>query len=1093
MDSILMRLSRFNRKTQSRVLVGLLAFFLMFSVVLPMNGTQAETAEAVITEPEAAEYAGTGDNDAGVAEGVVEGLGNDPAANEEETGGEVTEAVPEDEYVTGTTMLTAAEMGDSGIVALSDSYKDVDGVTYTLDGRVLVAYPAGNSRPLYEVLPGTEEIGANAFYGATHLMTIVLPDSLRTISSGAFYGCTNLTTINLPEGLRTIGANAFARCEYLPAITFPASLTSIANGASNTGAFNGCTRLASVTFNNSKASIGNYTFSGVTSLRELDLGSSITAIGSYAFNGCTGLSTVIVDGDSVNIDQYAFYNCTGLRTISIKSNSVSIGQSAFQGCTALTSLVFEDTVTTIGVYSFYGCTRLENVDFGDKLVSIGNAAFMHCPALTELTFPASLTSIASGNATYWAFGGCANLAKVTFADSEAVIGDRAFVGCTKLTEVNFGSKIKTIGNYAFYNTGLTDVRLPASVYSLGIGSFAENANLKTVKISEGVYSIGADSFINCPLLESITVDDKNAVYIDIDGVLFEYDYILDTAILIKYPPNKEGVTYSVPGNVVEIAANAFHSAQKLTLVSLPEGLRTIGAGAFAHCIRLAEITFPSSLTSIANGANNSGAFYGCTILSRVVFNDSAATIGNYTFSGLANLRDVDFGSKITAIGNYAFNGCTGLVILAFPEDLRSIGQYAFNGCTGLRTVSIECGSIDIGTQAFFNNTGLRTIRIKGDTINIGQSAFQSCTALTSLVIENSVTTIGTYAFYSCTKLEYVDFGENLISIGNGAFMHCSSLTELTFPASLTSIASGNATYWAFGGCTNLAKVTFANSATVIGDRAFFGLAKLTEVNFGSKLVSIGNSAFASTGLKEVLVPASTLSIGSQGFANCPELVIAYICSRNTSRGPDTFIGCGKLEYIICPYPTEGKILITVVPEHGGSASGTGEYAVGDQVRLLATPNNGYNMDGWYLNGQKVGSDRQYNFTVTNTTESSTYVAKFNFIGEHHTISATPAPASGGTITGTGNYVDGSLVTLRAIANQGFDFEGWYEGGVKIEGVGAMYSFSATADRVLTAKFTVTVEHTISVIADPLAGGTVTGGGKYALNATATVKAVANTG
>lgn len=60
--------------------------------------------------------------------------------------------------------------------------------------------------------------------------------------------------------------------------------------------------------------------------------------------------------------------------------------------------------------------------------------------------------------------------------------------------------------------------------------------------------------------------------------------------------------------------------------------------------------------------------------------------------------------------------------------------------------------------------------------------------------------------------------------------------------------------------------------------------------------------------------------------------------------------------------------------------------------------------------------------------------------------------SGGTVLGTGIYVKDSLVEVTATPEQGYIFSGWYENNVKILGAVSSYSFNATQDRILTAKF-----------------------------------------
>lgn len=60
--------------------------------------------------------------------------------------------------------------------------------------------------------------------------------------------------------------------------------------------------------------------------------------------------------------------------------------------------------------------------------------------------------------------------------------------------------------------------------------------------------------------------------------------------------------------------------------------------------------------------------------------------------------------------------------------------------------------------------------------------------------------------------------------------------------------------------------------------------------------------------------------------------------------------------------------------------------------------------------------------------------------------------SGGAVSGTGIYIKDSIIEVSATPEQGYIFSGWYENNVKILGAGSSYSFNATQDRILTAKF-----------------------------------------
>lgn len=60
--------------------------------------------------------------------------------------------------------------------------------------------------------------------------------------------------------------------------------------------------------------------------------------------------------------------------------------------------------------------------------------------------------------------------------------------------------------------------------------------------------------------------------------------------------------------------------------------------------------------------------------------------------------------------------------------------------------------------------------------------------------------------------------------------------------------------------------------------------------------------------------------------------------------------------------------------------------------------------------------------------------------------------NGGTVRGTGSYSYGSTVTISAIPNEGYMFEGWYENGRCLDNISDEYTFTAFANRTIEAKF-----------------------------------------
>jgi uncharacterized repeat protein (TIGR02543 family) len=182
--------------------------------------------------------------------------------------------------------------------------------------------------------------------------------------------------------------------------------------------------------------------------------------------------------------------------------------------------------------------------------------------------------------------------------------------------------------------------------------------------------------------------------------------------------------------------------------------------------------------------------------------------------------------------------------------------------------------------------------------------------------------------------------------------------------------------------------------------------------------------------------------------------------------------------------TTYTITTSVSPANSGTATSGGTHASGATVTLVAAPNTGYVFDGWYEGNVRVSINAAYTFTAT---ANRTLQARFTTV--NHTIISTAG--IGGTVTDGGTYATGASVTLRATPNAGYTFDGWYEGNTLVS-TNATYTFNATANRTLQARFTqATINYTITATAGT--GGGATGGGSYASGASVTLRATANAG
>ena len=147
-----------------------------------------------------------------------------------------------------------------------------------------------------------------------------------------------------------------------------------------------------VTIPNSVTSIGDYAFSGCSSLTSVTIPNSVTSIGDEAFYGCSGLTSVhisdmaawcninfaYVSSNPLYYAHHLYVNGEEVKDLVIPNGVTSIGQSAFSGCSGLTSAAIPNSVTSIGQSAFSDCSGLTSVAIPNSVTSIGQSAFSGC-------------------------------------------------------------------------------------------------------------------------------------------------------------------------------------------------------------------------------------------------------------------------------------------------------------------------------------------------------------------------------------------------------------------------------------------------------------------------------------------------------------------------------------------------------------------------------------------------------------------------------------------------------------------------------------------------------------------------------------------
>ncbi len=282
------------------------------------------------------------------------------------------------------------------------------------------------------------------------------------------------------------------------------------------------------------------------------------------------------------------------------------------------SVVIEDGVTTLGIGAFQGCTQLASLTIGKGITKLPDS-IIQGTALTSLVIPPQITRCEPDT-----FEGATKLETVHFNAVNCDDFNTIYVGppfgmgkCPALKSVVVGDTV---------------MRIPDNI-------FASITTLTSLTIGTGVTEIGRYAFQGCSNLTSIVI----------------------------------------PGNVQTIAHSAFDKCTGATSITLENGINHIGITAFTGA-KVTELTIPESLSEIRNGAFGNfsrletvyfnakncenidvdSPFDKCEILSSIVFDDNVRRVPQYIAKNLEGLESVTFGRRVTQLGNYAFSGCANL-------------------------------------------------------------------------------------------------------------------------------------------------------------------------------------------------------------------------------------------------------------------------------------------------------------------------------------------------------------------------------------------------------------------------------------------------
>lgn len=279
---------------------------------------------------------------------------------------------------TFSTKVTEADM--------NEAVRDESVALYSRDGKRLLKF-----NNIYNIKIGTEIICDSAFADCESLQQIVIPDSVTSIGDSAFEHCGSLQQIVIPDSVTSIGKEAFRGCESLQQIVIPDSVTSIGDSA-----FAGCKSLRHIHLPQSVSCIGKNPFElcerlviTSDSVKYTARGGSLIDNNNKIFVSYFGKKCMFTIPDTITcIGDFAFSGRTSLQQIIIPDTVTSIGDYAFSGCKSLQQIIIPDSVTSIGNHAFFFCESLQHIVIPDSVTTISDYAFKWCFSLQQISVPA---------------------------------------------------------------------------------------------------------------------------------------------------------------------------------------------------------------------------------------------------------------------------------------------------------------------------------------------------------------------------------------------------------------------------------------------------------------------------------------------------------------------------------------------------------------------------------------------------------------------------------------------------------------------------------------------------------------------------------
>ena len=402
----------------------------------------------------------------------------------------------------------------------NQTYKSVDGVLYTKDGKILVLFP---NRPDKKAVisEGTEGIVYTAFNNSS-FSEIFIPDSIKYVyRQSVEVDSKDWDIFSVENRLSEI-------------LSYQAELENVYVGEENKNimsidgmvyskdmkTFVMCpqTRSGEVVIDNNVEILGRASFGKCTDVNRIVLGDKITEIRDICFM-YSGLTELNIPDSCTNIGRDIFFECQGLTTINIPVGIKELNYAIFEGSYIRDLILPDDSAFAFenGIIYDRNKTKVilalgesaEEVVIPEGVIEICDYAFKNQIKMQNVILPESLEKIG-----IYAFDCCIGLKNIIIPKNVTEICERAFEN-TSMTDILIeGNTVNGINKYTFEQGTITVLnkqlyeelsRIYAKIENVKIVMKVTSPSIKLNKTKATIYSGNVNNTVSVKAtLENIT-------------------------------------------------------------------------------------------------------------------------------------------------------------------------------------------------------------------------------------------------------------------------------------------------------------------------------------------------------------------------------------------------------------------------------------------------------------------------------------------------------------------------------------------------------------------------------------------------------------